>query len=76
MTTSDMTLNSVFVVTEDDANNPREWAELAVNQILQIGETLPEPLRSQAIQFKQEMTGVITNYIAIAVEADRIVRGN
>lgn len=76
MTTSDMTLNSVIVVTEDDVNNPQEWAELAVNQIIQIGESLPEPLRSQAIQFKQEMAGVIANYIAIAVEADRIVRGN
>ena len=75
MTTSDITLNSVFVVTDDDTSNPQEWAAMAVDQILQIGETLPEPLRSQAIQFKQEMAGVIANYIAIAIEADRVIRG-
>lgn len=75
MADSEVVLNSVFIVTDDYENNPRAWAEMAVQQILQVGETLPEPLRSQAVQFQQGMTDIIANYISIAVEADRIVRG-
>lgn len=75
MSTSDVELNSVFVVTSDDVENPKNWADLATDQILKISDTVDEPLRSQAKAFKSQMSDVIANYITIAIEADRIIRG-
>ena len=75
MSTSNVELNSVFVVTNDDVENPKNWADLATDQILKISDTVDEPLRSQAKAFKSQMSDVIANYITIAIEADRIIRG-
>ena len=75
MSSSDIELNSVFVVTDDDARNAIDWANLATNQILSISDTVDEPLRSQAVAFKKQMSDIIANYITIAIEADRIIQG-
>ncbi len=72
---SDVVLNNVYVIT-DDENNLRDWAEIAANQILVISDSVPEPLKSQAKAFKEQMIEIIANHISIAIEADRAMRGN
>lgn len=72
---SEVVLNNVYVVTED-GNNPKDWAEMAANQILTVSDTVPEPLQSQARAFKDQMVEIITNYISMAIEVDRAARGD
>ena len=48
-----------------------EAAQMAVNKILYVSKDAPEPLREQAISFKDTVHEVIVHYMRYAVAQDR-----
>jgi|TARA_R100000995_G_scaffold67768_1_gene36404 hypothetical protein len=53
-----------------------ELAEAAVAQILHIGDTVPQPLRDQAIAYRARVKKVIYNHLLQAVKSDRTTLSN
>jgi len=65
-------LGSVMVVTTDNSGHPPEfWADRAMEHILDIADTTPEPLKQQAYAFRHAVHQVVLNAIKNAVKSDR-----
>ena len=54
--------------------SPDEWAELSVQRIMMVSDSAPEPLRSQAYGYREQIRQVIAKTIKQAIEADRVAR--
>ena len=62
----------VSVVTTDNRGlSVEEAAQMAVDKILYVAEDAPEPLREQAMAFKDTVREVIVYYMKHAVDQDR-----
>lgn len=51
--------------------SPDEWAELAVNRIMMVSDGAPEPIRSQAYGYREQIRQVFATIIRQALETDR-----
>jgi hypothetical protein len=67
-----LSVGDVDVVTTDNRGlSVEEAAQMAVNKILYVSKDAPEPLREQAMAFKDTLHGVIVYYMKHAVDQDR-----
>lgn len=55
---------------------PEEIAERAVNKLIFVSETAPEPVRLQAQAYREEIRKVIHHYLLEAVRSDRTTISN
>ena len=67
-----LSVGDVEVITTDNRGlSVEEAAQMAVNKILYVSKEAPEPLREQAIAFKDTVHEVIVHYMRHAVDQDR-----
>ena len=67
-----ISVGEVSVITTDNRGlSVEEVAQMAVNKILYVSKDAPEPLREQAIAFKDTVHEVIVHYMKYAVDQDR-----
>lgn len=55
---------------------PEEIADRAVNKLIFVSETAPEPVRLQAQAYREEIRKVIHHYLLEAVRSDRTTISN
>jgi len=55
--------------TNHRGHTPEEWAKMAVNRIVGISNTAPEPLRQQAHAFKERVEVLLADYMHKAIES-------
>jgi len=69
-------LGTAVVCTTDGRDyTPHEWADLATNKVISIGDTAHPVIQAQARAFQTRIREVIASTIQQAVEADRKFRG-
>jgi len=62
----------VDVVTTDNGGHPPEfWANQAVQKIMHVADSAPQPIRDQAKAFRDTMEYVILHAVKQAIESDR-----
>jgi len=67
-----ISIGKVSVITTDNRGlSVEEAAQMAVDKILYVAEDAPEPIREQAMAFKNTVHGVIMYYMQHAVDQDR-----
>ena len=72
---SSSSVGSVTVVTTTNGGRPPEYfAERIVERLMFIGDNAPEPIREQALAFRDRMHAVILDGIRKAIELDRVYR--
>ena len=72
---SSSSVGSVTVVTTTNGGRPPEYfAERIVERLMFIGDNAPEPIREQALAFRDRMHAVILDGIRKAIESDRVYR--
>jgi hypothetical protein len=71
----DMTPGTVSVVTtQNGGHSPEFFAERIVARLIVISETTPEPLKAQALVFRDSMHALILDGIKRAIASDRAYR--
>lgn len=74
-TVSSLGLGSVIVSTTDNGGHPPGfWADRAMDHILDIADTTPEPLRQQAHAFRHAVRQIVLSAIENAIRSDRSSR--
>lgn len=69
---NDMQIGAVKVYATDNGNHPPEqWAEMAVNKIIQIGGASHPVIVEQARAFREQIHEVLTYYFKSAQDAER-----
>lgn len=73
----DFQIGTVGVVTTHNrGHSAEELAEMAVNKIISIGDDAPEPLRAQALAYRENMRSIILLYLRRAMNSERAtIRG-
>ena len=75
MFTGSLNMPNTFKVQVNVTNNrgftPEEIASRCVEQILEISDTAPPAIKEQALEYKNNLTQIITHYIKEAVRSDR-----
>jgi hypothetical protein len=72
-----ITLGDVIVQTTTNRGwTPEEIAERAVNKLIFVSETAPEPVRIQAQAYREEIRKVVLHYLIEAVRSDRTTLSN
>jgi hypothetical protein len=72
---SSSSVGSVTVVTTTNGGRPPEYfAERIVERLMFIGDDAPEPIREQALAFRDRMHAVILDGIKAAIDSDRVYR--
>ena len=67
-----LSVGEVDVITTDNRGlSVEEAAQRAVDKILYVAKDAPEPVREQAMAFKNTVRGVIVYYMQHAVDQDR-----
>lgn len=62
----------VKVLASIGPHTAEDWAELAINRIIKVGDdNVPEPLRAQAVQYRDKIKAVIAHYIEQAKQSER-----
>lgn len=70
-----MALGKVEVVTTSNGGLPPEyWAERVTARLMGISENAPEPIKAQALAYKDAMQSVILEGIKRAIASDRAYR--
>lgn len=70
-------LGDVLVHTTSNRGfTPEEIAERAVNKLIYVSETAPEPVRLQAQAYREEIRKVVHHYLLEAVRSDRTTISN
>jgi hypothetical protein len=68
-----MEVGSVMVsTTENRGHSPEELADMALNKIVQIGDEAPEPIRAQALAYKERLREILVFYIRQAMLSERV----
>lgn len=52
--------------------NVDELADLALARIIVVADTAPQPIRDQAIAFREKIRPVLTHYLRQAARSDRV----
>jgi len=72
-----ISLGDVIVQTTTNRGwTPEEIAERAVNKLIFVSETAPEPVRIQAQAYREEIRRVVLHYLIEAVRSDRTTISN
>jgi len=70
-----MAVGNVEVHTSSDGGHPPEfWAERIVARLMTVAETAPQPIRDQALAFRDQMKEVVLTGLKQAIESDRAYR--
>jgi hypothetical protein len=68
-------LGRVTVVTTTDGDHPPEYyAQRIVDRLIVIGEHAPEPIKAQALAYRQHMLATVLDGLKRAIESDRLYR--
>ncbi len=66
--TNTIEVGSVNVMTTDNRPmSPEEWAQLAAERIVFVGDATEGPIRDQALAYKEQIKKVVAYYIKQAV---------
>lgn len=55
--------------TNDRPLNANEWAKMAADKIMYVGNQTDGPIRDQALAYKKQIESVIAHYIQKAVQS-------
>jgi hypothetical protein len=58
-----------ILTTNNRPMNAQEWAKLATDKIIYVGNQTDGPIRDQALAYKQQIENVISYYIEKAVQS-------
>jgi hypothetical protein len=71
-TTAGVTPFAVNVMTSSNGgHSPEQIAELCVHRLIQVADSAPPELATQARAFREQMLAVVLQYVKIAVAEDR-----
>lgn len=59
------------VVSSHGGHSPEQVAELCVNRLIQVADSAPPELATQARAFREQMLAVVLQYVKLAVAEDR-----
>jgi len=63
-------LPSINVVSSANGPlSPQQWAQLAADKIIYVGDQTEGPIRDQALAYKQRIQKIVEYYIAQAVQS-------
>lgn len=72
---SSSSVGTVEVITTVNGGRPPEYfAQRVVDRLMYVGDNAPEPIREQALAFRDRMHAVILDGIKAAIESDRVYR--
>lgn len=57
--------------SQNGGHSPEFWAQRAADQILQVADTAPMPIREQAIAFKERIAECVLRNMKNAIQSDR-----
>jgi len=63
--------NANVVTSKNRGLNAEEWADIAVNRIVQISADTPLPLREQAIAYKGRIKNLLMGYFQQVAKSER-----
>lgn len=69
--TTAVTGNVLVHTTQNRGATIEELAERALDKIVYVGDSAPEPIRLQALAYRERIGAVILTYMKEAVRADR-----
>ena len=70
-----MAVGNVMVATTVDGGHPPEFfAERIVARLMSVSETAPEPIKAQALAFRDQMHAIVLDGIKRAIASDRAYR--
>lgn len=68
----DFRVGSVGVVTTHNrGHSAEELTDMAVNKIIAVGDSAPEPIRAQALAYRENMRNIILHYMRQAMRSER-----
>jgi hypothetical protein len=70
-----ISVGSVTVVTSSNGgHSPEYFAERIVSRLIVIGDNAPQPIRDQALAFREQMLVIVLEGIRRAIASDRAYR--
>jgi hypothetical protein len=70
-----ISVGSVSVVTSSNGGHtPEYFAERIVAKLIAVGDNAPEPIRAQALAFRDTIHSIVLQGIIRAIESDRAYR--
>jgi hypothetical protein len=68
-------VGQVTVATSSNGGHPPEFfAERIVARLIHVSETAPDPIKAQALAFREQMFGIVLDGIKRAITSDRAYR--
>ena len=71
-------LHTLTTVITNNANHaPETWADMCVEKLVHVSDTAPQPIRDQALAYKEKLREIIHYYIreaVLATEAEMITK--
>ena len=62
--------------TENRGHSPEELAEMALDKIIFVGADAPDPMKAQALAYRDRLREILLYYMHKAVQSDRAtIRG-
>jgi hypothetical protein len=75
MSGGEISVGTVTVVTSSGGGHPPEYfAERVVDRLIRVAEEAPQPIRDQALAFREQMLAIVLAGIMRAIESDRAYR--
>ena len=72
-TSADMAVGNVAVhVTKNRGHSSEELTEMALNKIILVGSDAPEPIKAQALAYKERLRVVLLFYMRQAMLSERV----
>ncbi len=72
-TSADMEVGNVAVhVTKNRGHSAEELTEMALNKIILVGSDAPEPIKAQALAYKERLRAVLLFYMRQAMLSERV----
>jgi hypothetical protein len=66
-------VGSVMVhTTENRGHSADELAEMALDKIIYVGQEVPEPIREQALAYREKLRGILVFYMRQAMLSERV----
>lgn len=62
----------IHIGRPDSANPPEFWTDLAVDKIMAVANTAPQPIRDQAFAFQDRIRNIILHTIRVAVQERQV----
>jgi len=70
MKTGEMSIGKVVVDTSNHRGMPvNYWSKLCVDRLMQISEHAPEPIKQQALEYKQKLHFILHYYMLEAIKS-------